>query len=162
MQTDCHESICRMIDKSLLGASSVEEEQTLGEHLHRCEACKCYLDACNRAIASLEGFRFGVDPELNSKVLASLALRSRQLNAERFYRKRLLWSCAIAFVLTVVGSFVASQLGRFAASVLHLQPAQIQLGLVTFWIAPSVCLCLLLLLLPVSPALRTKEKGLFL
>lgn len=159
MQTNRHQSIWHIIDKSLAGEALAQEEQALREHLRTCAACSDYLDASNRAIANLEGFRFDVDPGLNSKVLASLALRSQQLDAERIQRKRLLLSCVIALVFTVVGSFAASQLGSFAAAVFHLEPARIQFGLVTFWIAPSLCFCLLLLLLPVSPALWMNKKG---
>jgi hypothetical protein len=162
MQANRHQSICHIIDKSLAGAASAQEEQALREHLLTCAACSDYLGASNRAIASLEGFRFDVDPGLNSKLFASLALRSQQLDAERIQRKRLLFICVIAPVFTVFGSFAASQLGSFAATVFHLESARIQFGLATFWIAPSLCFCLLLLLLPVCPALWMNKKGILL
>jgi hypothetical protein len=66
----------------------------------------------------------------------------------------------LALGLTVIGSFAASQLGSLAAVPFHLQPAQLHLGLATFWIAPSLCFCLLFLLLPVAPALFNNKKGL--
>jgi hypothetical protein len=162
MQVDDHESMRHVIDKSLAGAASVEEEQALREHLPTCDGCRDYLAACNCAIASLEGLRFKMDPGLDGKVLASLALRSRQLDAERIHRRRMWWGCVAALVLTVVGSFAASRLGSLAGAIFHLEPARIQFGLATFWITPSWCFCLLFLLLFVSPVLWRNEKGLSL
>jgi len=157
MQTD-HQSIRRIIDESLAGAaSSAPEQQTLREHLAACASCQQYLDASNRAIAALADFSFPIDPALDSRVLASLARCAQQLEAER---RRLWWPCCLALLLTLAGSIAASRLGSFAAVTFHLEPAQLHLGLATFWIAPSLCFCLLFLLLPVAPALFGHKKGL--
>ena len=161
MQAD-HPSIRHIIDQSLAGAASDQERQSLGEHLPTCVDCQQYLEASNRAIASLEGFSFPIDPMLNSKVLASLARRAQQLEAERLVRKRLWWASCLALIITAVGSFAVSQLGSLGAAIFHIQPEQVHLGLVTFWIAPSLCVCLLFLLLPVLPALLSDKKGLSL
>jgi hypothetical protein len=158
MQADRHEPICHIIDKSLLGAASLQEERTLREHLPTCTSCTQYLEASNRAIASLGGFSFEVDPGLHEKVLASFA--QRQLETKWIHSMSIWWSRLIALVLTVAGSFVVSQFADRAAVFLHLAPGEIQLGLVAFWIAPSVCFCLLLLLLPASPANWINTKGL--
>jgi predicted anti-sigma-YlaC factor YlaD len=149
MHDNRHESFCQIIDKSLAGEASVQEKQSLREHLHTCAACRSYLNACNRAITSLDGFSFEMDPLLDTKVLASLALRVQELEKKRIDHKQL-WSCFIALMLTVAGSFVASQFGYIVAAVLHLQTVQVQFGLLAFWIAPSLCFCLLFLLLPAS------------
>jgi hypothetical protein len=76
MQTDRHDQICQIIDKSLAGATSQDQEQILRDHLRACAPCTEYLDASNRAIATLGGFSFDVDPGLDAKVLASLTQRS--------------------------------------------------------------------------------------
>lgn len=157
MQTD-HASIRRIIDQSLTGAEpSAQERQTLREHLATCAGCAQYLDASNRAIATLADFSFPMDPALDGKVLAALAARAQQLEAER---RRLWWPCALALLLTIAGSIAASQLGSLAAVTFHLEPAQLHAGLATFWIAPSLCFCLLFLLLPTAPALFGHKKGL--
>jgi len=128
-----HESFCQIIDKSLAGEASVQEKQSLREHLHTCASCRSYLNACNRAITSLEGFSFDMDPLLEDKVLASLVLRTQELEERRINRRQL-WSCFIALILTVAGSFVASQFGYIVAAVLHLQTVQVQFGLFAFWV----------------------------
>jgi len=159
MQTD-HTLIRQVIDQSLAGASlDPQAQQALREHLSTCAACSQYLEASNRAIAGLEGFSFSIDPGLDSKVLASLARRAQQLEAARIQRQRLWWTSCAALVLTSIGSLAASQL-RGLAAVFHVGPAQFHAGLTTFWILPSLCFCLLFLLLPVFPALLNDKKGL--
>jgi anti-sigma factor RsiW len=163
MPTERHATICNLIDKSLAGATSPAEEQSLCEHLATCAACAEYLEASNRAIAGLNGFRFEVDPGLESKVLASLAARARQMEAKHARRGAPGgWTWLAAVALTVAGSFAALQLGGIAASFLHIEPAQLQVGLTTFWILPSFFVCLLLLLLPATSSSRLNEKGLSL
>ena len=72
MQTDSnsrHPSFCALIDKSLAGAASAQEEQTLREHLAGCAPCAEHLEATRRVVAGLEGFSFAPGPALDSKVL---------------------------------------------------------------------------------------------
>ena len=51
MQVDRHQRIRHIIDRSLAGAASLKEEQTLREHVLACAQCKEYLDAGQRVIA---------------------------------------------------------------------------------------------------------------
>jgi predicted anti-sigma-YlaC factor YlaD len=162
MPTERHAPICQLIDKSLAGAASAPEEKMLREHLATCTACSDYRDATARAIAGLEEIRFDVDPGLDRKVLAALALRAQQLETKQTSRVRLWSTSLLALLLTVVGSFAAAQLGGVVAAAFHIQPAQLQLGLTLFWITPSLCLCLLFVLLPMSPVLAANRKGLSL
>ncbi len=148
MQTDRHQPICHIIDKSLVGTASLKEQQTLREHLLVCASCNEYLGASHRAIASLGGFSFDVDPALRERVLASLARQPSE--TRRILRMPLWWSRLAALVLTMAGSLAASRLASLAAPVFHLPAAQIQLGVVAFWIAPSACFCLLFFVLSVS------------
>jgi predicted anti-sigma-YlaC factor YlaD len=160
MPTERHAAICQIIDKSLAGVAMPEEERTLREHLVTCTQCSEYLEASNRAIAGLDGFRFEMDPALESKVMASVAARAQQLEAKHTQRGRLRrWSWLAAVALTVIGSFTALQLGGIAAPVFHVAPAQLQVGLTAFWIVPSFFVCLLFLLLPARSVSRGDEKG---
>ena len=162
MPTERHAPICHLIDKSLAGAATPQEEQTLREHLGTCSACSEYLEASNRAVAGLDGFRFEMDPALESKVLASLTARAQQLETAGISRRRLWMGCLAALALTLVGSIAALLLGDIAAPVFHVEPMQLQVGLTAFWIVPSFFVCLLFLLLPASSLARTDEKGLSL
>jgi predicted anti-sigma-YlaC factor YlaD len=157
-----HEAARATIDKSLAGAASTEDEQSLREHLAACDPCSEYLDAGRRAIAALGGLCFDLDPALDRRVLAALELRAQQLEASRAPRARFAWACALALLLTVAGSFLAAQLGGHAAAAFHLDGTQVRLGLTTFWITPSLCVCLVLLLLPPLHCAGLNKKGLSL
>lgn len=162
MQTDRHESICRLIDKSLAGDISGQEEQSLREHLLTCSACQQYLDASNRAIAGLGEFAFETDPNLPDKIFAALTLRAAQLESQQLSHRQLAWSYVAALVLTLAGSFAAMQLGDRIATVFSATHQQVQLGLIALWIVPSVCFCLLLPTLPLMSKRWLHAKGLSL
>jgi hypothetical protein len=159
MNIDHHESFRHMIDESLAGAISAEREQSLREHLDNCALCQEYLYASNRVIASLGDFSFEVDPSLNGRVFASLRLRAQQVQAAQPSRRRWVSISLVAMVLTVGGSFVDLQFGDLIASVFDIQRAQVQQGLLAFWIVPSLLVLLLFpLLLLLSKAGAQREE----
>ena len=144
MQTDLHNDMRQIIDNSLVGEASPEQQQALRKHLLECAACQKYASDSRRAIVSLNGFSFAADPGLTKKVHAALALRAQQLQTTRPNRKRILQISLAALLLTIVGSFAALQVNGALATALHLPLVQAQAGLVTLWIVPSWCFALLL------------------
>jgi hypothetical protein len=148
MNIDHQESFQRMIDESLAGGISAEREQSLREHLDICAQCREYLSASNRVIASLGGFSFDVDPTLNARVRVSLRLQAQQVRTSQPSRRRWVLISLAAVVLTMGGSFVDLQFGRLIAPVFDLERTQLQMGLLAFWVAPSLCVLLLFPLLP--------------
>ena len=159
MQTDIHESICCLIDKSLAGGISSQEEQSLRQHLLTCSACQQYMDTSDRAIAGLGEFSFETDPNLPEKIVAALTIRAAQLETHRLSHRQLAWSYVAALVLTLAGSFVAMQLGDRFSSAFSATHQQVQLGLIAVWIVPSVCFCLLLPTLPTMSKRWMHAKG---
>ncbi len=160
MQVDRHQEIRHIIDRSLVGAASSQEEQTLREHLLTCAACQEYLRASHQAIAGLGGFSFEVSPDLHGKVLAALTLRAEQLETNRIRQRPMLWSYLAAIVLTVAGSFAAARFSGVAGAVLHVEPEPLHIGLLALWIVPSLCFCLLFPVLHRLSVGWTNEKGL--
>jgi len=148
-----------MIDKTLASEVSLQEENSLREHLQACAQCQKYLSANTRAIASLGGFSFDVNPELDATVCVALKRRVGQLEAQQPNRQRLAWICILALTLTAVGSFIDLQLGKMAALFLGVQPMHMRQGLLAFWIIPSLFLALLLPMLPVLSEASTDRKG---
>jgi anti-sigma factor RsiW len=167
MQADLHNAMRHIIDKSLVGEASAQEQQSLREHLRACAQCESYADDGRRAIAGLSGFSFAAfatDPGLQAKVHAALDLRMQQLQATRPSRQRPNYRSVVqlsiaALLLTIVGSFGALHVGNPLAAVLHLPLAQAQAGLFTFWIAPSWCFALLLPVLLLVSARSANRKG---
>jgi anti-sigma factor RsiW len=156
MQADDHAIMRDVIDKTLAGSVSPQEEQSLREHLRSCTQCQDYVDAGTRVIAGLGGFSFEVDPGLQAEVFASLKLRAEQLEAAEPSRRRMVWGCIAAVVLLVTGSAVATQFGNMAAGSLHLQPNHVQRVLMAVWVVPSLCFALLF---PLLPLLRNRKES---
>ena len=155
MNIDHHDTFQRMIDESLAGVLSAEKEQSLRTHLSTCATCSEYLSASNRVIAGLGGFSFGVDPTLNARVLAAIQLQAEenrgilsrdtgtmQQNSVPFKN----WAAfAVALSMSFAGSaFVYQMAGRLTAPG-HFVSAQIQAGVLVFWLLPSLCAALCLL-----------------
>jgi hypothetical protein len=160
MQVDRHQEIRHIIDRSLVGAASSQEEQTLREHLLTCAACQEYLNASHKAIAGLGGFSFEVNPDLHERVLAALTLRAQQLETTRVQQRPMLWSYLAALMLTVAGSFTAARFSGLAGAVFHLEPEPLHIGLLALWIVPSLCFCLLFPILHRLSLGWMNEKGL--
>jgi Putative zinc-finger len=158
MNIDHHESFQRMIDESLAGAISAEKEQSLREHLSTCAPCKEYLSASNRVIAGLSGFSFEVNPTLNARVLASLRLQAEQdreilahhtgtMRQHNVQFKN--WAAfAVALSMSFVGSALVYQMATRLAVPMHFDTAQVQAGVLVFWLLPSFCAALCLLAAP--------------
>ena len=158
-QSDPHQAMRQIIDKSLVGEASPQEQQELRKHLLACAACQKYASDSRRAIVSLNGFSFAPDPGLQAKVHASLDLRAQRLQATQPGRPRIVQVSIIALLLTIVGSFGALRFGSPLAALLHLEPAQMQTGVVALWVLPSLCFSLLLPLVLLLSARSAKTKG---
>jgi predicted anti-sigma-YlaC factor YlaD len=155
MKIDPHATIRDVIDKTLAGGASPEEDQSLQEHLATCAQCQEYLSAGTRVIASLGGFSFDVDPGLERKVLRSLSVRAQQLETAQAHRRRIVWGCVGALVLLMTGSWVALEFGNLVAAALNLPPMQVLRLLLLVWVLPSLFLSLLF---PVLPLLSHGEE----
>ena len=158
MNIDHHESFQRMIDESLAGAISAEKEQSLREHLATCAPCQEYLSASNRVIAGLSGFSFEVNPTLNARVLAVLKLQAQQVRAAQPGGRGLIrqhnvqfkvWAAfAVALSMSIVGSALVYQVAKLLTVPMHFDTAQVQAGVLVFWLLPSFCSALRLLAAP--------------
>jgi hypothetical protein len=158
MTIDHHESFQRMIDESLAGAISAEKEQSLREHLATCAPCLEYLSASNRVIAGLSGFSFEVNPTLNARVLVALKLQAQQVRAAQPGRRRLMrqhnvqfkvWAAfTVALSMSIVGSALVYQVAKLLTVPMYFDTAQVQAGVLVFWLLPSFCSALCLLAAP--------------
>ena len=160
MNLDDHEGFRRMIDQSLAGAISAEKEQSLREHLSTCAPCKEYLSASNRVIAGLSGFSFEVNPTFNARVLAALRLQMQQDRAARPHCRRFIrpytvslkvWAAlAVALSLSIVGTALLYQVAKHLMVPVHFDNAQVQAGVLGFWLLPSLCAAFCVLAAPVE------------
>ena len=158
MNIDHHDTFQRMIDESLAGVLSAEKEQSLREHLSTCATCREYLSASNRVIAGLSGFSFEVNPTLNARVLAALRLQAEEgrgilardtgpMRQHSVPFKN--WAAfVVALSMSFVGSGLVYQMAERLAVPMHFVTAQVQAGVLVFWLLPSLCAALCLLAAP--------------
>jgi len=154
MRAERHEDFEQRIDRSLAGAGTVEEQRAVEEHVAECSACAEYLSVSRRAVAGLKGFSFEAGLGLNARVMAAVKARAEELEA----RRRWMRLSVVALVLTVLGTVVDLQVGRWAAGFFGLSSIAVHHGLMALWIAPSFGLLLLFPMLPLLAAKR-QEKG---
>jgi anti-sigma-K factor RskA len=158
MNIDYHDTFQRMIDESLAGVLSAEKEQSLREHLSTCATCREYLSASNRVIAGLSGFSFEVNPTFNARVLAAIRLQAeegRGILARDTWTMRhhsaqfKNWAAfAVALSMSFVGSGLVYQMAERLTVPNHFVTAQVQAGVLIFWLLPSLCAALCLLAAP--------------
>ena len=152
MSAERHEDFEQRIDRSLAGAGTLEDERLVEEHVRSCSACAEYLSASRRAVAGLKGFSFEAGVGLNARVMAAVRERAEQMEA----RRRWVRLSVVALVLTVLGTVVDLQVGRWAAGFFGLPSIAVHHGLMALWFAPSFGL---LLLFPMLPLLSAKANG---
>jgi len=148
MNIDHHEGFQRMIDESLAAAISAEKEQSLREHLATCAPCLEYLSASNRVIAGLSGFSFEVNPTLNARVLAALKLHRTGTMRQHNVQLKIWAAFAVALSMSFAGSALVYQVAKRLAVPMHFDTAQVQAGVLVFWLLPSFCSALRLLAAP--------------
>ncbi len=89
---------------------------------------------------------------LNARVMAAVRARAEELEA----RRRWMRLSVVALVLTVLGTVVDLQVGRWAAGFFGLPSIAVHHGLMALWIVPSFGL---LVLFPMLPLLAAKRYG---
>ena len=158
MRIENHEEIRLLIDKSLGGDISREEEKSLLEHLRFCQTCQEYKSSVSTVVSAFDGFAFEVTPELNTKVHRSLQQLIQKMEAGKMEQRHMRIASFSAFLLSFLGSSVVWQVSDFLAARLQLSPGAMEIGLLLLWVAPSL---LISLLLPVIPSLlnRQAQKG---
>lgn len=156
MTPGSHEQFRQLIDERLTAGANTPEAPQLRAHLQTCAACRDYLDTTLRAISALNAFSFPVDNTRPAAVTAALRLRSQQLTHRRLSWRTVALASLAALALTLAGAFIDLRLSGLLATVFDLQRAEVQHGLLTFWISPSLCL---LLLFPLLPFLGRRTQG---
>jgi anti-sigma factor RsiW len=158
MKLDHHAGFEHMIDESLAGALSAEKGQSLREHLSTCAACNQYLSATRRVIAGLGGFSFAANPTLNARVLAAIRLQAQDVREIRAHHTGTVrqhsvpfknWAAfAAALSMSFAGSALVYRMAARLAVPMHFDTAQVQAGVLVFWLLPSFCAALCLLAAP--------------
>jgi len=144
---ECDRKLRELIDRSFAEKISESERQIIHDHIRDCDGCKRYVELTARTIRGLREFTFRSEADSSVRVLEILAHHTeatRQHNVQ--FR---IWAAfAVALLMSIVGSALVYHLARFLAAPMHFENAQVQAGVLVFWLLPSFCAALCLLAAP--------------
>ena len=149
---ECDKKLRDLIDRSLAEEVSEGERQLIHEHIRDCAGCKRYVELTARAIRGLREFTFTSEADSSAQVLEilvhqDLAPFSETMRPHNVQFK--IWAAfAAALSMSIVGSALVYQVAKFLAAPMHFDTAQLQAGVLVFWLLPSFCAALCMLAAP--------------
>jgi ABC-type transport system involved in cytochrome bd biosynthesis fused ATPase/permease subunit len=136
-----------LIDRSFAEEISEGERQLIRDHIRDCDGCKRYLELTARTIRGFREFTFTSEPDSNAQVLEILAQHTGTMRQHKVQFK--IWAAfAVALLMSVVGSALVYQVAKLLTVPMHFDTAQVQAGVLIFWLLPSFCAALRLLAAP--------------
>ena len=114
------------------------------DHIRDCDGCKHYVELTGRTIRGLREFTFTSEPDSSARVLEILTHHTETMRQHNVQFK--IWAAfAVALSMSFVGSALAYQMVKHLAAPMHFDTAQVQAGVLVFWLLPSFCsaFCLL-------------------
>ena len=136
-----------LIDRSFVEEVSEGERQLIHDHIRDCDGCKRYIELTARTIRGLREFTFISEPDSNAQVREILAHHTGTMRQHNLQSK--MWTgFAVALSMSFVGSALVYQIARRLAVPMHFDIAQVQAGMLVFWLLPSLCSALCLLAAP--------------
>ena len=144
---ECDKRFRELIDRSFVEEVSEGERQLIHDHIRDCDGCRRYLELTARTIRGLREFTFTSEPDSNAQVREILAHHTetmRQHNVQLKVRA----AFAAALSMSFAGSALVYQVAKFLTVPMHFDTAQVQTGVLIFWLLPSFCAALRLLTAP--------------
>ena len=136
-----------LIDRSFAEEISDGESQLLRDHIRDCDGCKRYVELTARTIRGLREFTFVSGPDSKTRVREILADHTGTMRQHNVPLK--VWAAfAVALSMSIVGSALVYQMAKLLTVPMHFDTAQVQAGVLIFWLLPSFCAALCLLAAP--------------
>ena len=143
----CDQRFRELIDRSFVEEVSEGERQLIHNHIGKCDGCKRYVELTARAIRGLREFSFTSEPDSNAQVLEILAHHAGTMRQHNLQSR--IWAAfAVALSMSFVGSALVYQMAKRLAVPMHFDTAQVQAAVLVFWLLPSFCSALCLLVAP--------------
>ena len=144
---ECDKRFRELIDRSFAEEVSEGERQLIHDHIRDCDGCKRYVELTARTIRGLREFTFASEPDSKARILELLAHHTGTMRRNDVPFKT--WAAfAAALLLSFVGSAFVYQVAGLLAVPMHFDTAQVQAGVLVFWLLPSFCSALCLLAAP--------------
>ena len=152
IRLECNKKFRELIDRSFAEEVSEGERQLIHDHIRACDGCQRYLELTARTIRGLREFTFASESDSKARNLELLAHHTGTMPRHNMQFKT--WAAfAVALLLSFVGSALVYQVAGLLAVPMHFGTAQVQAGVLIFWLLPSFCSALCLL------AVRGENRG---
>jgi hypothetical protein len=143
----CDKRFRELIDRSFVEEVSEGERRLMHDHIRDCDGCKRYVELTARTIRGLRKFTFTNEADSSAQVIEILAHHTGTMRRHNVQFK--IWAAfAVALSMSIVGSALVYQVAKFLAVPMHLDNAQVQAGVLVFWLLPSFCSALCMLAAP--------------
>jgi predicted anti-sigma-YlaC factor YlaD len=143
----CDKKFRELINRSFVEEVSEGERQLIHDHIRDCDGCKRYVELTARTIRGLREFAFTSEPDSTAQVLEILADHTGRMRQHNLQFKN--WAAfAAALSMSFVGSALVYQMAKRLAVPMPFDTAQVQAGVLIFWLLPSLCSALCLLAAP--------------
>ena len=147
IRLECNKKFRELIDRSFAEEVSEGERQLIHDHIRDCDGCKRYVELTARTIRGLREFTFTSEADSSAQVLEILAHHTGTTREHNVQFK--IWAAfAVALSMSIVGSAIVYQVAKFLAAPMHFDNAQVQAGVLVFWLLPSFCSALCMLAAP--------------
>ena len=139
---ECNKKFRELIDRSFVEEVSEGERRLMHDHhIRDCEGCKSYIELTGRTIRGFREFTFISEPDSSAQVVEILAHHAETMRQHNVQFK--IWAAfALALSMSFVGSALVYQMVKRLAVPMHFDTAQIQAGVLVFWLLPSFCAAL--------------------
>ena len=144
IRLECDKRFRELIDRSFVEEVSEGERRLMHDHIRNCDGCKRYAELTGRTIRGLREFTFTSEPDSSAQVREILAHHTETMRQHNVQFR--IWAAfAVALSMSFVGSALVYQMVKRLAVPMHFDTAQVQAGVLIFWLLPSFCsaLCLL-------------------
>ena len=147
IRLECDKRFRELIDRSFVEEVSEGEGQLIHDHIRDCDGCKRYVGLTARTVRGLREFTFTSEPDSNAQVREILAHHTGTMRQHNVQFK--VWAAfAVALSMSFVGSALVYQMAKRLAVPMHFDTAQVQAGVLVFWLLPSFCSAVRLLAAP--------------
>ena len=144
---ECDKRFRELIDRSFVEEVSEGERRLMHDHIRDCDGCKRYVELTARTIRGLREFTFTSEADSSAQVFEILAHHTGTMRQHNVQFR--IWAAfAVALSMSFVGSALVYQMVRRLAVPMHFDTAEIQAGVLVFWLLPSLCSALFLFAAP--------------
>lgn len=157
MPADLHSRARLLIDQFLVGEILQTDERWLRDHLAECAECEAFRNLSHSVLRSLSALSFGVTPGATDRIQRVISDRAAELRSDRSFRLRAFAGGVAALVLTGLGSSAVWKAVSWVSVYANMSGSSLHLGILIFWLLPSLGASLILLLMAIHPSDATQE-----